>query len=175
MGLIRLGLSSGLVSTLSLNYERVFNNEVSAALTVGRMVPRRPDGLFDIHTDNIDPSSDRELQGRSFTPEVKWYLERNDVRPAPCGFYVGMYGRLSDVRLTSDLTGAASSTEINGTVEGSLQLDLLEYGLGIDAGYQLLTLNDRLAIDFVFFGPRWSLHTLKVEVDLSGDGVLPKT
>ena len=45
-------------------------------------------------------------------------------------------------------------------------------GFGIDAGYQLLMMHDRLAVDFVFFGPRLSLYTLKVEADLHGDGEL---
>src|SRR5436190_612889 len=75
--LVKLGLSSGFVSIISLNYERVFNDRISAAMTVSWMVPRRPEGLLDLHTDNLDLSSGRELTGWYFTPEVKWYLELN--------------------------------------------------------------------------------------------------
>lgn len=171
--LIKIGLSSGFASTISVNYERVFNDEISAAMTVSWMVPRRPEGVFDLQTENIDLSSGRELTGWFFTPEVKWYLERNDVRPAPRGFYVGAYGRVSDLRLTSELSGVVTDDSgLSSTIDGHLQVDLLEYGLGVDAGYQLLMVKDRLAIDFVFFGPRWALYTLKVDAELSGDGEL---
>ncbi|HMC96104.1 MAG TPA: hypothetical protein VKG92_00480 [Flavobacteriales bacterium] len=167
--LVKLGLSSGFVSIISLNYERVFNDRISAAMTVSWMVPRRPEGLLDLHTDNLDLSSGRELTGWYFTPEVKWYLEKNDVRPAPRGFYIGAYLRYSDTRLTSHMSGV---TDSSGTVEGDLQVDLMEAGLGFSAGYQLLMIHDRVAIDFVFFGPRYSLYSVKVDAELNGDGQL---
>ena len=36
----------------------------------------------------------------------------------------------------------------------------------------MLVLHDRLALDFIFFGPRWSYYTLKVKADLQGEGQL---
>lgn len=170
--LIKIGLTSGFASTVSINYERVLNDEWSVAMTASYMLPRRPDGLVDLETEHIDLSSNREMTGWFITPEVKWYLEKNDVRPAPRGFYVGGYARVSNLRLTSELHGTAASTETNGSIDGNLKVNLLEYGLGIDAGYQLLMAHDRLALDFVFFGPRYSLYTLKVEADLAGEGDL---
>ena len=53
-----------------------------------------------------------------------------------------------------------------------LEMDLQELGFGLNAGYQLLMCKDRIALDFVFFGPRISFYTLKLEADLQGDGTL---
>ena len=166
--LIKLGLTSGMVSAIALNYERVLNDEVSTALTVSWLVPRKPSGLLDLQTDDIALSSSSELSGWFFTPEVKWYLEQNDVRPAPRGFYVCGYARYSNVRLAADMDAVSDS----GAVEGALQVDFMELGIGAGAGYQLLFAKDRVAIDFIFFGPRYSIYTLKVDAELNGDQAL---
>lgn len=163
---VKLGLSSGLLSTIALSYERVLNDELSVALTTSYMLPHRSSGFLDLSTENLDLTSGSEIKGWFLTPEVKWYLEKSDVRPAPRGFYMCAYARMSDLRLDAGFSGV---TDTSGTITGDLQVDLIEAGLGIGAGYQLLMAHDRLAIDFLFFGPRYSLYTLKVDAELQGD------
>ena len=163
---IKLGVSSGILSTISLNYERVLNDELSVAFTASYMLPHRASGFLDLQTENLDLTSGREISGWFLTPEVKWYLEKSDVRPAPRGFYLCAYARLSDLRLTAGFEGV---TDTSGTIKGDLQVDLIEAGLGVGAGYQLLMAHDRVAIDFIFFGPRYSLYTVKVDAELQGD------
>ncbi|HRH69459.1 MAG TPA: DUF3575 domain-containing protein [Flavobacteriales bacterium] len=172
LNLVKLGLSSGFASTISLNYERVLNQDISVAMTVSYMLPRRNGGLLDLQTDEIDMSSNRKLSGVFFTPEVKWFLEKSDTRDAPRGFYMGAYGRYSNMRLTAEMSASGEGTDVSGTAYGNLQVDLIEAGLGIDAGYQILALNERLVFDFVFFGPRWSYYTLKVDAEFNGEGEL---
>src|SRR5436190_21696963 len=77
--LVRLGLSSGFVSIISLNYERVFNDRIRADMTVRRMVPRIPEGLLELHTVNLDLLSVRVLNGWYVNLYVKCYLVKNVV------------------------------------------------------------------------------------------------
>lgn len=170
LNVLKIGGSSGLFSILSLSYERVLNPDLSVSLTGSYLMPIRPEGLLNLETEDLVIGGDREFSGWFITPEVKWYLEDNDVRPAPRGFYVGAYLRASNMRYSSTVSGTASGTT-SGEFKSDLQIDLSELGFGIDAGYQLL-IKDRVAVDFIFFGPRYSLYTIKVDADLQGDGAL---
>lgn len=170
--LIKVGFSSGLIETISLNYERVLNDDMSVGLTGSYMVPRRGGGLFDLQTEEISMSSNRELSGIFITPEVKWFVESNDPRTAPRGFYVGAYGRYSSMRFTAEMSASGTGTDVEGTAYGDLEIDLIEAGLGLSAGYQLLAVKDRLVFDIIFFGPRFSIYTLKIDAEFNGDGEL---
>lgn len=170
--LVKIGFSSGFISTISLNYERVLNDDMSVGLTGSYMVPRSGTGLFDLQTEDIIMSSNRELSGIFITPEVKWFVERNDPRPAPRGFYIGAYGRYSNMHFTAEMSASGTGSDVEGTAYGDLQIDLMETGLGFSAGYQLLAIKDRLVFDIIFFGPRYSLYTVKVDAEFNGDGEL---
>lgn len=170
--LVKIGMTSTIANTVSLNYERVLGPELSVAFTVSYMLPLVPSGFFDLDADNITFSADRKLTGIYFTPEVKWFVEKSDKRPAPRGLYVGAYLRFSDTRYTADLSAEASGTDASGSIMTSLQIDLLEYGIGPQMGYQFLAIKDRMVVDVVFFAPRFSLYTLKVKADLQGEGEL---
>ena len=169
---VKVGLTSTFVKAVALNYERVLNDDWSVALTVTYMLPLAPSGLLDLSSDRITFGADRELTGYYFTPEVKWYVEKSDKRPAPRGLYLGAYFRYSDTRYTASLSAEASGENAGGRIETDLRIDLIEFGFGPAVGYQFLCLNDRLAIDAIFFAPRWSLYKLKVKADLQGDGEL---
>ena len=170
--LIKAGVVSSVVSIVSLNYERVLNPDWSVALTVSYMVPKQPSSLLDLNTDKITVSADRKLTGLYFTPEVKWFLEKSDKRPAPRGLYLGAYLRYSDTRYTANISGVGTGANAGGTVQTDLQIDLIEFGIGPSLGYQFLCINDRLAVDAIFFAPRWVLYKLKVKADLQGEGEL---
>ncbi|MEZ4738299.1 MAG: hypothetical protein R2818_02840 [Flavobacteriales bacterium] len=170
--LIKIGITSSFARTISLDYERVLNPELSVALTVSYMTPAVPSGFFDLDAENITFSADRKLTGLYFTPEVKWFVEKSDKRPAPRGLYVGAYVRYSDTRYTADLMAEASGTDASGSIRTFLQIDLVEMGIGPQVGYQFLAIKDRLVFDAVFFAPRFSLYSLKVKADLQGDGKL---
>lgn len=171
LNVVKLGLTSSLANTLSVTYERVLAPHLSVALTVSYMVPNTPSGLFDLNSERITFSADRKLGGYYITPEVKWFLEKSDKRPAPRGLYAGAYLRYSDTRYTASLS-AMGTGDNTGRVDADLRIDLVEFGIGPALGYQFLCLHDRLAIDAIFFAPRWSLYKLKVNADLQGDGEL---
>ena len=170
--LVKVGVTSSVVSIVSLNYERVLHPAWSVALTVSYMVPKQPSSLLDLNTDKITVSADRKLTGIYFTPEVKWFLEKSDKRPAPRGLYLGAYLRYSDTRYTASISGVGTGPNAGGTVRTDLQIDMIELGIGPSLGYQFLCLNDRLAVDAIFFAPRWVLYKLKVKADLQGEGEL---
>ena len=172
LNLVKVGMSSTVARTASVMYERVLNPELSVGLTLSYMMPIRPSGLLDLNTDKLVIGGDNKLTGVFITPEVKWFMETSDKRPAPRGLYLGAYLRFSDMRYTSSITATATTADTTGNINSDLQVDLLEYGIGPEVGYQWLALHDRLAFDVVFFAPRFSIYTLKVKAELNGDGAL---
>ncbi|MBL7965114.1 MAG: hypothetical protein JNM31_14870 [Flavobacteriales bacterium] len=170
--LIKVGFTSTWVKVATLNYERVLHPDWSVALTVSYMLPVFPSGLFDLNAENIEFNADRKITGMYFTPEVKWFVERSDRRPAPRGLYVGAYLRYSDTRYTASITAERTGPNADGMIQTDLQIDLSELGVGPSLGYQFLAIKDRLAIDAIFFAPRWSLYKLRVQADLQGEGEL---
>ncbi|HPF92063.1 MAG TPA: DUF3575 domain-containing protein [Flavobacteriales bacterium] len=169
---VKLGLTSGAVRTISLTYERVFHPDWSGAVTVSYMFPGKPSSLIALNTKEVEFSSDRSLTGWFITPEMRWYLETSDTRDAPRGFHLGGYMRMSNISFDASLSATGTGTDASGRVDGSLAVDLFEFGLGVQAGYQLLMVKDRLALDFIFFGPRASFYALKVDAELNGEGEL---
>ncbi len=170
--LAKIGITSGLFSVLSLNYERVLNPDLSVAMTASFMIPSTPTSLFNLNTEELEISSDRTLAGYYFTPEVKWFVESSDPRPAPRGLYVGAYLRYSDTWFEAMASATGSGTDASGSVNADLRIDLFEYGIGPSVGYQWLAFKDRLVFDAIFFAPRFSVYTLKVKADLNGEGAL---
>lgn len=170
--LVKVGLTSTFANVLSLNYERVLDDDLSVAITVSYMIPVRPSGLLDLDAESITFGTDRKLSGYYITPEVKWFLETSDKRPAPRGLYLGAYLRYSDTRYTSSITAQGSGTDAGGSFESHMRLVLYELGVGPSLGYQFLAWKDRLVFDCIFFAPRFSYYKLKLDADLRGDGEL---
>ena len=104
LNLIKFGTTSTIVKAISLQYERVLNPVLSVALTVTYLTPKQPEQWMDLSTDKITIDQDRKLGGIYITPEVKWFVEKSDRRPAPRGLYVGAYLRYSDTRYTSSFS-----------------------------------------------------------------------
>lgn len=172
LNLVKVGVTSGFANILSLNYERVLNEDLSVAMTVSYMLPLRPGALLDLSATDISFGADRTLTGYYLTPEVKWFLETSDKRPAPRGLYVGAYLRWSDTRYTSSITATGSGTDASGSFNSNVRIDLFEAGVGPSLGYQFLAWKDRLVFDCIFFAPRFSYYKLKVAADLHGEGDL---
>ena len=82
--------------------------------------------------------SDRSLKGWFITPELRWYLETSDTRDAPRGFHLGGYARVSNISFDASLSATGTGTDASGSVQGLLAVDFFEFGIGIQAGYQLL-------------------------------------
>ncbi|MBL8002108.1 MAG: hypothetical protein JNL05_09120 [Flavobacteriales bacterium] len=172
LDLVKVGLTSTFANVISLNYERVLDEDISVAMTVSYMLPVRPGTILDLSATDITFGADRKLSGYYLTPEVKWFLETSDKRPAPRGLYVGAYLRYSDTRYTSSITANGSGTDAGGSFESHLRIDLYELGVGPSLGYQFLAWKDRLVFDCIFFAPRYSYYKLKLDADLRGDGEL---
>lgn len=170
--LVKIGVTSSFAKVVSLNYERVLNDDLSVALTVSYMLPVLPSGLLDLETTDIEFGADREITGYYLTPEVKWFVESSDKRPAPRGLYVGAYLRYSDTRYTSSIQASGSGTDAGGSFKSNVRIDLFEAGIGPSVGYQFLALKDRLVFDCIFFAPRYSYYKLKIDADLKGEGEL---
>jgi hypothetical protein len=170
--LVKVGLTSALVRTVGLNYERVLDPRRSVGLTVAWMVPGRPMRLLDLATTRLAIGGDRSMSGLYITPEMKWFVERSDARPAPRGLYVGAYARYGHTRYDASVTGAIGTDGSTGSFTGSLRIRADEYGVGAMLGYQFLAVGDRLAVDLLFLAPRWAYTRIGVDADLGGDGML---
>lgn len=172
LNLVKVGMTSSFVNVIALNYERVLDPAWSVAMTVSYMLPVTPSGIFNLNAERITFGADRKLTGYYLTPEVKWFLEKSDRRPAPRGLYLGAYLRYSDTRYTASLTADATGNNTEGSIRTDLRIDLVEFGVGPSLGYQFLAIKDRLVVDCIFFAPRWSVYKLKVKADLQGEGDL---
>lgn len=170
--LVKVGLTSALVRTVGLNYERVLDPRRSVGLTVAWMVPGRPMRLLDLATTRLAIGGDRRMTGLYITPEMKWFVERSDTRPAPRGLYVGAYARYGHTRYDATVTGATQVDGVDGSVSGALHIRMHEYGVGAMLGYQFLAVGDRLVVDLLFLAPRWAYTRLGVQAGLDGNGQL---
>lgn len=146
-------------SNVSVTYERGIAPRLSFLLSAGYKYSGREPKVFVVDGSTIDAKLDK-ITGYSFAPELRYYLKTCEQRFLE-GFYVGLYGRY---------THYSSGAEFDYFPEGQLQefytsnMVLTEVGAGIQLGYQLV-LWQRLNIDFMFFGPRFSNINIVYEFD----------
>lgn len=164
---IRVNLTSSVFSTIGFGYERVFKDRWSANLTISFKPKTELSSLFNFSGNGISFSGSPTISGYYITPEVRWYCDGNDVRKAPRGFYLGAYGRYSETYLKTSINYTDESNDLN----ADFKFTFREIGLGINVGYQLLAIKERLVLDFLFAGPRVSKYTLTSEAstDLNGE------
>jgi len=164
---IRVNLTSSYFSTIGLGYERVFKDRWSANLTVSLKPKTELGSLFNFSGNGISFEGKPSISGFYLTPEVRWYADGNDVRKAPRGFYMGPYIRYSETYLKTHIHYTDEENDLN----ADFKFTFREVGLGINFGYQLLAIKERLVIDFLFAGPRVSRYTLisEASTDLNGD------
>lgn len=147
------------LNNISLTYERGIAPRLSVLVSGGYKYQGREPKAFVVNGSAIDAKLDK-ITGWSFTPELRYYLESIDKRQLR-GFYIGLYFRY---------THFSSGAEFDYFPEGApmefytSDVVLTEVGAGIQLGYQL-QLWKRLSIDFMFFGPRYSIYNMVYEFD----------
>jgi len=146
-------------NNISLIYERGIIPKVSAGIGVGYKYAGTEPKLFSVNQSEIGVKLDK-IQGFSITPEARYYIRSCDPGKLE-GFYAGLY-----LRYTGYNTGAKFEYLPEGNPNEYYQADinLNEYGVGIQVGYQMI-IKERFSIDFLFFGPRFSSYHLAYEFD----------
>ena len=96
-----------------------------------------------------------EITGFGVAGEVGYYIKtcENNI---PAGFYASFYSKYTNYYSSTQFSFAPTSGGVELT---EADLELREWGLGLQLGYQLPVL-DRFVIDFMFFGPRYSFLKL---------------
>jgi len=165
--IIRFNLTSSFFKTVGFGYERVFKDRWSANIQLSFKPKKDLDPIFDFSGGGITFQGSPSISGIYITPEVRWYCDGNDVRKAPRGFYLGAYFRFSETYLNTSLNYNDGDNEYN----ANFKFTFREVGLGINIGYQLLAIKERLVLDFLFAGPRVSNYTLisEADTDLTGE------
>ncbi len=107
---IKLNLSQLAITNISLQYERGFHKNFSAALGISYLIPRQiPSQIF-------TPSDDGsgyvlpKFSGWSVTPEIRFYPGKKVKHQAPHGFYMAPYFRYSKYTLKSDYVDIDSTS-----------------------------------------------------------------
>lgn len=144
---------------ISLSYERALSNRFSFSIGAGYKYSGSQPGILNVDSDKIDAGVDA-ITGYGITPEFRWYVKTCETRFLE-GFYLGLYFRHARYN-TSGHFDHYPDEHASQTYKATLALG--EYGGGIQLGYQLV-LWQRLNIDFMFFGPRFSNYHLGYEFE----------
>lgn len=143
----------------SLIYERALAPRVSANIGVGYKYAGGLPRFFESE-DKALQFSINKITGFSITPELRYYLKTCDSRFLE-GFYGGIYFRYTQYTSNAEFDYIPLDYDPQYYKADAL---LSEVGGGITLGYQIL-LWDRLSLDFLFFGPRYSFYNIGYEFD----------
>lgn len=165
--IVRANLTSSIVKAWGISYERTFSQRWSANLSLSYKPAKDLSSIFDLSGNGMSLKGSPEFGGFYITPEVRWYCDGRDVRRAPRGFYLGPYYRYGETYLKTNIHYVDDQNDLN----ADMKFTLREHGIGVNVGYQLLAIKERLVLDFIFAGPRISSYTLVSEAssDLNGE------
>lgn len=146
-------------NNISMSYERGVVPRFSIIIAAGYKYSGALPDLFDNNSETIDLELE-PIVGYSFSPELRYYLKSCDNRILD-GFYAGLYFRHTHYNTSAkfDYFPEGNPTEFYDS-----DIAINEFGVGISIGYQLM-LWERLSIDFMLFGPRYSNYHLGYEFD----------
>lgn len=145
-------------NNVSLIYERTLIPRLSLNLAAGYKYGGDLPELFSNDLPNLDIRMG-EITGYSFTPELRYYLKTCDIAYLD-GFYAGLYFRYTKYNNNAEFDYYPENTENFEYYTAGLSMD--ELGVGISLGYQFI-LWERLSVDFLFFGPRYSNNHIGYE------------
>ncbi len=142
---------------ISFVYERGILPRLSAGIGVGYKLAGPEPALFTVNSSEVSVNIDK-IKGVTITPEARYYLRACDPSLLD-GFYAGVYLRYSRYWTEAKF----DYMPLNELPEQyKANLELREFGLGIQLGYQML-IKERFSIDFLFFGPRISSYEFTYE------------
>jgi hypothetical protein len=146
-------------NNISVSYERAIIPRLSFLVSAGYKYTGGNLSLFEVNDTEIEAKID-QITGFSVTPEIRYYLRTCNPSLLE-GFYAGLYFRYTQYGsgVNFGYYPVAQPIEFY-----DADISLSEVGGGLQLGYQLL-LWERLSIDFMFFGPRWSSYNLIYEFD----------
>ncbi|WP_053405958.1 DUF3575 domain-containing protein [Persicobacter sp. CCB-QB2] len=141
-----------------LGYERVLTENMSASVNAGRLeLPQ----FFRSPLPNMILNTQSKTSGVSVTADFRYYFNRNKFG-APDGVYVGPYYSYFNFGFEKDFVLQDRQTVVG---LGNIYTDAYfqSHNWGIQLGYQFI-IKERLALDFVLFGPSLSWYYGRIKV-----------
>lgn len=165
---IKLNLSQLAITNISLQYERAFHKNFSAALGISYLIPRNiPSQLF-------TPSSNGsgyqlpKFGGWSITPEIRFYPGKKVKHKAPHGFYLAPYFRYSKYTMKSDYVDVDSTSGARHNY--AVKANYSGFTAGLMLGSQWM-IGKHFSIDWWIIGGGYGKAKLKIHAE-STDGSL---
>jgi hypothetical protein len=140
-------------------YERVFKNNQSISLSMGRFsLP----GFGFLNYDSLSLKKDYSEKGFTFITEYRFYLKKENKYSAPRGVYIGPYYSYNYLERTNSwsLNNVAYNLETNMKLNANL--------VGVQMGYQFVFWN-RLSLDLIFMGPGVWFYSIKTKISTTLD------
>ena len=165
---IKLNLSQLALTNISLQYERSFHKNFSAALGVSYLIPRQiPSQIF---TPSVNGEGYQlpKFGGWAITPEIRFYPGKKVKHKAPHGFYMAPYFRYAKYTLNSDYVDVDSITGVkhNYTVKANYS----GFTAGLMLGSQWL-IGKHFSIDWWIVGGGYGSAKFKIFAE-DADGTI---
>lgn len=165
---IKLNLSQLAITNISMQYERSFHKNFSAALGVSYLVQRAIPSQIYTPTSNGSGYQLPKFGGWSVTPEIRFYPGKKVKHKAPHGFYLAPYFRYSKYSLNSSYVNVDSLTGIHQNYNVKASYSGFTGGLMI--GSQWL-IGKHFSIDWWILGGGYGQAKFKINA-VSTDGSL---
>lgn len=140
--------------TAHLSYEYAFNQNMSAAVSVGQKFSSGIMSISGFDSPTLQ-SEDFSFKGIKIIPEYRWYLQKTDKNHT--GFFVGAYYKFQSYE--SPLKGVYTVPQTDETANIDLDARISTHALGLQIGYKLPIYKNWYA-DFLIAGPGYSINTL---------------
>lgn len=162
--IVRFNLTNPIIygkRAVIFGYERALGKHHSVCLNIG------PTGFRNLSSSSVNNnilSVQKEVHnsGLHISTEYRYYLKKENKYLSPRGIYIGPYFSFNNIRKKNDWFLTTNS--FNGLLRTDFNLNI--YSLGVELGYQFVLWN-RLAIDFIFFGPGVAFFNYSFKTDLS--------
>lgn len=151
--------------SIIFGYERVIKNHMSFSVNFGyTTLPPMRLGDVNVEDEDIQLNNTSTDKGFNFSLDYRFYLNKVNKFVAPRGVYLAPYYSYNHFERVN--TWFLTTDNINGEVITDFTLDI--HTIGGELGYQFIFW-DRLALDFVLFGPGVASYALETKLSTTLD------
>ena len=165
---IKLNLSQLVLTNISLQYERAFHKNFSAALGFSYLIPRAIPAQIFTPSDNGSGYQLPKFGGWSITPEIRFYPGKKVKHQAPHGFYMAPYFRYSRYTLKSSYVDFDSITSIRHNY--NVKANYSGFTAGLMLGSQWM-IGKHFSIDWWIVGGGYGKASFKIFAE-DADGTI---
>ncbi|MBK9283520.1 MAG: DUF3575 domain-containing protein [Sphingobacteriaceae bacterium] len=155
---VKLNLTSTILTNPTIQYEFAFHNNMSAAVAFSYFTPKKIPNFYYRQKSNEQGWKNARFDGWSVTGEYRFYPGQKTERQAPNGFYFAPYYRYASYTLKADYVqtngGVTRDFGMKGTYSG--------YTIGGMIGAQFLP-SKNFSIDIWILGMGFGKSKLKLE------------